>query len=304
MGSPCWGLAFFVLVVGTPAPLHAQEAPESVPQAPEAVPVVAPPEAPPEVPPAPASPTSAPGTPPPPVVAPPPTPVHAAPKTRGHVPAKPAVPRADGRRFTDAHVDRVLVLPTAETQPEGTLVLSSYDIALLQAGYALSDRTQITLTGTLPFGEVVPFDLALKSTLSRGARHRFAALGAVSGATGFEDTSAFVGRVGFVGQACLDAACRSSLNLGATAVLAGVVLIASGTGVVLGLSEHWSLVAEADVLLPTSARVGNLHGVVGGAGVRYSSRRWALDAGAFSPLDTRGTPVPLVAFSYRFFADP
>src|SRR5689334_3362997 len=56
-------------------------------------------------------------------------------------PARP--PAADTERSvrqSSAHADRVVLVPTAETQPQGTLFLSSYEIVGAGVGYAFSDR--------------------------------------------------------------------------------------------------------------------------------------------------------------------
>lgn len=204
-------------------------------------------------------------------------------------------------RQRDAHVDRVLLLPTAETQPAGTTTLTSYEVAVLQAGYAFTDSTQLTLTTTPPIEGIVPLDLSLKSTIARGDSYRLAAFGSVSGAAGIENGPAWLGRVGLVGQACFDAHCRSSANLGATAVLLGpATFVATGAGLVLRISELFAILVEVDSLVPAGRSVADYHGIIGGAGFRWSGRRWAVDAALYSSLDGEGPAVPFLAASYRF----
>src|SRR5215207_9903571 len=65
----------------------------------------------------------------------------------------PAPATLAGPRYRDAHYDRILIAPTAETNPKGSFYATSYEIVLLQFGYAVSDFTQISITGTPPLGE-------------------------------------------------------------------------------------------------------------------------------------------------------
>lgn len=194
-------------------------------------------------------------------------------------------------------------MPTAETQPAGTITLSSYDIALFQVGYAATDSTQLTLSMTPPIEGFFPFDLSIKSTIARGPAYRLAVLGSVSGVFGLDDGPAFLGRFGFVGTACLDAACRSSANLAVSSLLIGpATLVATGGGLVVRVSDLVALLGEVDTLVPLGRTIAEAHGVVAGAGVRFSGRRWALDAGAFSALDRQGV-LPLLVGTYRFLPD-
>jgi hypothetical protein len=213
-------------------------------------------------------------------------------------PAPPSAPRP-----RDPHLDRVLLLPTAETQPRGTVTLSSYDLVVYQLGYAPTDSLQLTLSATPPIEGFFPFDLSLKSTLARGAGYRLAAIGSASGILGLDDGPAFLGRLGLVGQACLDAACRSSANLAFSSVLLGpATLLGTGAGVILHLSDAIALLGEVDTLIPTGRAIAEAHGIVAGAGLRWRGRRWALDASVFSALDRRGV-LPLLVGSYRFLPD-
>jgi hypothetical protein len=204
-------------------------------------------------------------------------------------------------RARDAHVDRVLLLPTAETQPAGTTTLTSYEIAVIQIGYAVNDSTQVTLTTTPPIEGIIPLDLSIKSTLARGEGYRLAAFGGVSGATGVENGPAWVGHVGMVGQGCFDVHCRSSASVGATALLLGpATFVATGAGLRLRVSELFAILAEIDTLVPAGRSVAEYHGVVAGGGFRWSGKRWAVDGALYGSLAQRGPPVPFLAVSYRF----
>ena len=56
--------------------------------------------------------------------------------------------RADGASDSDearaysAHADRVVLVPTAQTQPRGTVFLSDYEIVMPSVGYAFTDDVQ------------------------------------------------------------------------------------------------------------------------------------------------------------------
>jgi hypothetical protein len=195
-------------------------------------------------------------------------------------------------------------MPTAETQPAGTTTLSSSEIVLLQAGYALSDSTQLTLSATPPIEGALPLDLTLKSTVARGDAYRLAFFGGVSGISGLPNGPFWIGRAGFVGQGCLDVNCRSSVNLGAMALLAGpATFVGTGLGAVLRVSELFALLFEVDTLVPSGRAVAEIHGVSLGSGFRWSGRRWAVDAALFASLEGNVATVPYVVASYRFLDD-
>jgi hypothetical protein len=192
-----------------------------------------------------------------------------------------------------------VLLPTAETQPKGTYTFSTYDIVVLQAGYAISDSTQLTFTFTPPIEGFFPSDLSLKSTIASGPRFRFAVLGSVALVTGLEDGPGWLGRAGLVGQGCFDARCRSSVNLGVNVVLAATAsFYATGLGFIARVSEGVALLVEIDTLVPSGKTVAEYHGIAGAAGVRWSGNRWALDA-TLAGSYTDGGLFPLLVGSYR-----
>jgi hypothetical protein len=272
------------------APVAVDPAPRTDGHDPNATPVYTPPTAP--------AFSSAPSAPPPPVlVAPPAAPEAPEP---GHRPRE--------ARYSDANFDRVIVMPTAETHPEGTAYFSSYDIVLLQAGYAISDRTQVTLTGTPPFGEDLIFflDASLKTVIAREPRFRLAALGSISGIAGLNDESFFLGRIGAVATFCLEDLCRSSVNMGTTALLAGpATTTATGVGVIWRATYALSFLFEANVLLPLGRESGRFNGLAMGPGIRLGWESFAFDVAvewaADAEVDGNEAPpaLPLLAFTYR-----
>src|SRR5262249_23101173 len=133
-------------------------------------------------------------------VAPPPT-ATAAPTPNAVLPPAAVVPEdpVAAGRAADAHLDHVLLLPTAETHPAGTVYLSDVEIIGLQAGYALSDRTQLTLTFIPAFfgaEPIVPLDLSLKGVFHRTPHVRLAAMASFTGLFGLNEGNAAIGRVG------------------------------------------------------------------------------------------------------------
>jgi hypothetical protein len=118
-----------------------------------------------------------------------------------------------GLRATDTHVDRVVFLPTAETHPKGTLYTSSYEVVLLQLGYALTDRAQLSLLA-LPFiGEdsllVAP---SLKVNVLRAPRAKLALVSELHVQSLPFSNSGVWAQFGAIGQLCFDSTCRSSVS--------------------------------------------------------------------------------------------
>jgi len=214
----------------------------------------------------------------------------------------PAIPDA---RFTDAHVDRVVFVPTAETHPAGTVYLSSYDIVGLQGGVALGDRTQLTLSFVPPLSRepVVPLDLTLKTVLARAPRVRVAAMVSASGVLGTDEGAIALGRVGGVAQLCFDDACRSSVSTAGNLVLAGSVLVlANGVGAIVRASNLFAVLVELQSVLPLSRDGGQINVLGGALGFRLSGRVWAVDLALEGPLDRHASPavLPVLVASVRF----
>jgi len=222
--------------------------------------------------------------------------------------AAPRQPAGRDPRIADAHADRVVLLPTAYTHPEGTFYLSSNEIVLLQAGYAISDSTQVTLTATPPVGEPDPmalFDVTLKNAFVRDGPFRMAAFGAAAGVIGGELGTFALGRVGAVAQLCFDLRCESSASLSSHALLAGpATMMVTGAGVVWRVADWAAVLLEVDTLVPIGTEVGEYYGVIAVPGFRFPYRTWALDLAFARPLDTEEDPevavLPWIAFTYRF----
>ena len=293
------------------APALAQPGPAPAP-APPPEPSATPPSEPPVTPSAPPSaPTAAPAPMPAPTYTAPaytaPPPGWAAPPP-GWAAPPPLAPRKAPRVAT-AHSDRVVLLPTAYTHPEGTLYFSSNEIVLLQAGYALSDSTQVTLTGVPPLGDgpdrVYFFDLSLKNAFLRTGPLRMAGIGSVTGLFGIEEGNFVLGRVGAVAELCFDRDCESSASLSSHVLLAGpAAFMVNGAGAVWRIANGAALLLEVDTAVPLGSEVGEYSGVIVVPGFRFPYKSWSLDLAVMRPLDTEEEPeiavLPWISFTYRF----
>jgi hypothetical protein len=197
--------------------------------------------------------------------------------------------------------------PTAETHPKGSFYATSYYIALLQLGYALSDTTQISITATPPLGpeHVVPGDVSIKTVLLRSPHVSVAAIASASGIVGVEEFSGFLGRAGAVASFCVDATeCRLSFSLASDVALAGPAsLLFNGGGLSYRAGRIVSLIVELDTLIPLGSVAGEANGVLGGAAVRLSGRAWGVDLGLFKAGKAGADAsdvLPFLAASYRF----
>lgn len=220
-------------------------------------------------------------------------------------------------RHTDAHADRVILVPSAETHPAGTLFASTYDIVLLSAGYALTDRLQSSITGTTN-GKSAFAELNLKANLLRSRWLRLALLSSIDYVRGQNAGGFIFGRLGGTAQICFELACRSSLSLHAMLVVHDepdtVLPIGLGAGFTAYLSSHVSALLEYSVLINAARDLPliTLPIYLVGYGIRISTHpSWALDitflrrmrsdeqirTGGASVFDLLG--VPLLAFTYR-----
>lgn len=216
-------------------------------------------------------------------------------------------PRLAPPRFRDAHHDRILLTPTAETNPAGSFYGTSYEIVALQLGYSVTDFTQISLTVVPlldPEDFVLPGDISIKTVLLRERGVSVAAIASASGILGFEELSGFLGRAGGAVSFCVDPAeCRLGISFGTSVALAGPASIwFNGFGVNWRLTRTVGLLAEVDTLLPLGEEVGEANGVLGGLGVRLSGRAWGVDLALMSSGKAGESPspvIPFVAATYR-----
>ena len=210
--------------------------------------------------------------------------------------------RADARvPADDPQADRVILLPTAYTHPKGTVFVSNYDIVLLQAGYAITDETQISFSAVPPLGGegIAFFDLTLKTALAQRGLVRAAALGSMTGGVGKDIGTLFLGRVGGVVQLCMTANCGSGFTLSTNGVLAGpVLLMVNGVGGTLRVGRRVSLLAEVETLVPIGREGNQWNGAALGGGVRFHFSHWGFDLSLVRTVRGKDA-LPLLTVTYR-----
>src|SRR5262249_54443327 len=74
----------------------------------------------------------------------------------GVVQAAPATPAA-GATSADPNIDRGFLLPTAMTQPAGSVTYNNYELLLHGVTYGITDRVQGTVTVLSPIVRDMPF---------------------------------------------------------------------------------------------------------------------------------------------------
>lgn len=210
-------------------------------------------------------------------------------------------------RYRDAHHDRLVLSPTAETNPKGSFYLTGYEIVVLQMGYAVTDNTQISVTMTPPLGDAgaIPGDLSLKTVLLREPHVTVAAIASATGVVGFEEFSGFLGRAGGVVTFCADAhECRLSFSMSSNLSLIGPAsLLFSGAGLSFRAGRYVSLIAELDTLIPFGELAGEANGLLRAAGVRLSGRGWGVDFALLKAGKAHAEStniIPFVAATYRY----
>jgi hypothetical protein len=202
----------------------------------------------------------------------------------------------------DPQGDRVVLLPTATTHPQGTVYFSNYELVVFQLGYAFTDNTQMSLTAIPIVSEsVTALDISLKSSLYRGGLVRAAAIGSASGVVGKDVGVGFLGRAGAVVQVCLARRCESSLSLSTNALLVGTLLMVNGAGGIFRVGEHVSILAELATMLPVGKQGGQFNGGLVGGGVRLHYAHVGFDFTALHVLDSSEdvATIPFFAFTWR-----
>lgn len=216
------------------------------------------------------------------------------------------------RRSHDAHADRVILFPTAETHPQGTFFISSYELVLIQLGYALTDDFQMSALFLPPLVREQPFFFSptFKLNVVRSEQGNVALLGGLDFVVQSDtDESTALGRLGAAGQLCIDVACDSSLTLNAHGWTEigenqGTIVLLSAGGL-FRASELVSLMLEPSYgLLLQDGEVNTPEGFLLSYGVRLSGRQFGFDITFVRPFaegisDELILGVPFVVASYR-----
>lgn len=258
----------------------------------------------------------------------------AVPRAAGAQEGPSATAALDDRRQQDASVDRNILAPTAEGQPEGTWSFNDYEVLMAGLSYGATESLQLSATTLLPITTDIPFVLlaAGKLQLVRKERLIFSLMPNVNvlhdteespGGPGEEaqDDSYWVGTFGAVAllDYLLDADGRYVATFGANAYGvfvsgAGESDIADGvgfwlySGIAAAVSSHVKLMGE--LVLPAAYSNGDFEFVeealLFSYGIRFYGNELAADLSFLRPIhpDVDTGPllmgVPYVTFTARF----
>jgi hypothetical protein len=210
----------------------------------------------------------------------------------------------------DPNIDRGFLLPTAMTQPKGTLTYNNYELLLHGLSYGITDHVQVTATVLSPITKEMPFVgiAAVKAqVVDAGLFHL-----AVQGSVTYADRNAAFGP-GLLASVCLRDDCSSLLSGSVTYQIAGLGddhtahMFLYGSSLLLRVSDHVKLLAElTSAAGGQSDRFENIDGMLVSYGVRLHSGRIAGDVGFIKPVSTSGEDfdllmgIPFINFSYRW----
>jgi hypothetical protein len=204
----------------------------------------------------------------------------------------------------DPRADFAFLAPTALTQPKGTVTLSLYELLMLRATFALTDRVQISAGLALTvFAGWPAWELGIKIAVFEAGRLHLALAAEHLGVQGAWSGSLVMGG-GAVATYCLDDGCASMVS---TSVLAGVIYSTHDEGApdteetgvlispsfVLALARRLKAVAELHIIAAEPRDGAWL------AGLRVPFPRFAIDLGAVGDLRS-GELAPVGALSARW----
>jgi hypothetical protein len=222
----------------------------------------------------------------------------------------------------DPNIDRGFLLPTAMTQPAGSITYNNYELLLHGVTYGITDRVQASVTVLSPIVSGMPFVgyAAVKGQIVSTDRFHLALQGSFGGGhiTILDSGSNFYSAgAGVIASACLRADCSSLLSASATYQV-GLDDLSSfserldtliyGASVVHRVGQHVKLLAEvtsAAGSAGTSGTFQNADGVLVGYGVRFNSNDIAADVGFARPFGASVDSqfimgLPFVNVSYRW----
>jgi hypothetical protein len=241
-------------------------------------------------------------------------------------PDEPAISAAAGSPAAtgsgaDPNLDRGFVLPTAMTQPGGSMTYNNYELVLHGLTYGITDRVQVSATVVSPIIKDMPFlgNATIKGRVVATDRFHLALQGGLGYGQifrlGDDDHGAFA-TAGALASYCLRADCASLLSASATYQLGldledigrPVHLVIYGISFAQRLGNHVKLLAE----VASAASAGpdpfdNLDGLLVSYGVRFHGQKMAADVGFLRPVitdDGDKSPfvlgLPFASFSYRW----
>ncbi|MGC4064449.1 MAG: hypothetical protein QM784_07360 [Polyangiaceae bacterium] len=211
-------------------------------------------------------------------------------------------------REVDANVDRLVLMPTAETHPKGRLYFSAYEVVFWQLGYAFTDHVQATIT-SWPYvvrDQVFFVDGTVKANFLRTDLLRLAVLGGATYAAEDDGDDATTIRGGVLGQLCVTAGCWTSISGGIIGwkEVGGSEdsLWTGGIGLTSKLSKNIGILLEVDSATgrdngdPDLADFALLN-----YGLRFSGRTMGVDIAMVKPMPTHEfvLGLPWISFTYR-----
>jgi hypothetical protein len=226
----------------------------------------------------------------------------------------------------DPNLDRGFLLPTAMTQPKGSITYNNYELLLHGITYGITDNVQGSLTVLSPIVRDMPLVGlgALKWRLFHNERVHVA-VQASGGYMNFRASgtdNAFSVGTGAFASFCLRDDCSSLLSASATyqlfmaqtQTLDGESRAGRAHGIFYGVSlvhrvaSHVKLLAEISSTSNRSVdgELQNLNGVLASYGVRFHSNNLAADLGFVRPILSDGggdaflMGVPFINVSYRW----
>ncbi len=232
----------------------------------------------------------------------------------------PAPPAIDPGIADDPNGDRAMIMPTALTQPRGTLTVSDYDIFLAGLTYGITDHLQIGLSTLVVGGGPLSPDAAVigaaKWQFLRAGNLRLAALGglmyaaqeqyAVPGEGDNTVTRHVRPQLGLIGSLCLTDDCRSLISASVLSSIyreggslhGGRVLYSAAA--TIALWRHLKLLAEYDQDAQIIGGHKDLSPPVVSLGLRLHGRYLAAEAGAMIIKNSANISYPLPFLSATF----
>ncbi|HXU04131.1 MAG TPA: hypothetical protein VN903_24390 [Polyangia bacterium] len=244
-----------------------------------------------------------------------------APDPAGLVQAAPAAP-AVGATSADPNIDRGFLLPTAMTQPAGSITYNNYELLLHGVTYGITDRVQGSVTVLSPIVRDMPLVgfAAVKGQIVATDRFHLALQGSFGVGHAFNvadgDASVYSVGAGAFASICLRQDCSSLLFVSAIYQLGMFIVGADSAYFVLysgsivhRVGRHVKLLGEVASGAGGTGVTGNnenLDGLLVGYGVRFHTDSIAADVGFVKPIATGGggddflVGLPFASVSYRW----
>jgi len=230
-------------------------------------------------------------------------------------------PPAPSATSTDPNIDRGFLLPTAMTQPAGSVTYNNYELLLHGITYGITDRVQASVTVLSPIVRDMPFIgfAAVKGRIVSTPRFNLALQGTLGYWHAFNvdsDPNIYAVGAGAFASYCLREDCSSLASASATYTLAmsssagqPAHSVIYGGSVVHRVGNHVKLlgeVASAAGGVGVAGESENVDGVLVGYGVRFHTDNIAADVGFMKPF-TGGADdggflmgLPFASVSYRW----